>query len=125
MNAVNDIEFQTKGLNVDHISEDDESIDGSNSNNEHDSTDNDVTVVNSSETNYKNATTEVRHSLQGEDRHVYMWRLVVRIIMIVMAVLITTATHLQLLNSEENDFKAAVSYFRDNVNLLFPNRKTI
>jgi hypothetical protein len=108
MSSEKEIEYPTDNqtMKANQKSEDFESNDDSDSS-EH-STDNEIAVVNSSETNYTNASSEVRKALTGEDRGVFMWRLVVGIIMILMSVILTTAAYLQLLHSEENDFKAAV-----------------
>jgi hypothetical protein len=86
-------------------------MDGSESSAHDTTSDNDGTIVNSSETNFNNATTEVRQALKGDNRGVFMWRTVVKSIMIVMAVLLTTATYVQLSRSEERAFKAAVSCY--------------
>jgi hypothetical protein len=63
-----------------------------------------------SDTNNNDITAEVRQALKKEDRGVFMWRLFFKIIMIVVAIVLTIATYVQLSRSETRDFTNQVSY---------------
>jgi hypothetical protein len=91
-------------------SDDNDSIDVSeSSDHDTDTNENDgMNLNNSAHANYSDADAEVRRGLKGEDRGVFCWRLVVKIIMISMAIILTTLTYVLLSKSEEKDFKAAV-----------------
>ena len=78
-----------------------ESSDGSDSNDR-----NDLPNVG---TDYTNAKQEVRNATRVDDRGVFLWRLVVKIVMIVIAITLTAITYVQLKRSETNEFLAAVS----------------
>ena len=58
---------------------------------------------------YTNAKAEVRIAIKGDDRGVFLWQLVVKIIMIVIAIALTVATYVQLKQAETNEFLTAVS----------------
>jgi hypothetical protein len=64
-------------------------------------------------------TAEVRQALKNEDRGVLMWRLFFKIIMIVIAIVLTIATYVQLSRSETRDFTNQVSYSMPCLNSLF------
>ena len=77
-----------------------ESSDGSDSNDR-----NDLPNV---DDDYTNAKTEVHLTTKRDDRGVFMLRLVVQII-VVVAIVITSITYVQLKQSEKNEFLTAVS----------------
>jgi hypothetical protein len=66
-----------------------------------------------------NITAEVRQALKKEDRGVFMWRLFFKIIMIIVAIVLTIATYVQLSRSETRDFTNQVSYSMTCLNSLF------
>ena len=72
-------------------------------------TNSDCHLNTSPDTNYSDANAEVMQVFKGDDRSVFWWRIVVKVIMIIVAVLLTTLTYIQLSMSERNDFEASVS----------------
>jgi hypothetical protein len=72
-----------------------------------------------SDTNNNDITAEVRQALKKEDRGVFMWRLFFKIIMIVVAIVLTIATYVQLSRSETRDFNNQVSYSMPCLNSFF------
>jgi hypothetical protein len=69
-------------------------------------------------------TAEVRQALKKEDRGVCMWRLFFKIIMIVVAIVLTIATYVQLSRSETRDFTNQVSYSMPRLNISFSTLNT-
>jgi hypothetical protein len=67
------------------------------------------TSVISATSNHHDITAEVRQGLQREDRGVFMWRMIFKIIMIAVAIVLTVATYVQLSRSETKDFTNQVS----------------
>jgi hypothetical protein len=63
----------------------------------------------SGENDYTNAKSEVRNATKGDDRGVFLWRLIVKITMIVIGITLTVATYTSLKQSEMNEFLSAVS----------------
>jgi hypothetical protein len=63
----------------------------------------------SGENDYTSAKSEVRNATRGDDRGVFLWRLVVKITMIVIAITLTVATYSALKQTETNEFLSAVS----------------
>ena len=59
---------------------------------------------------YNNARAEVRNATKGIDRGVLLWRLVVKVTMIVVAITLTALTYVQLKHAETNEFLVAVSF---------------
>jgi t-SNARE complex subunit (syntaxin) len=53
---------------------------------------------------------EVRQALKKDDRGVSIWRLAFKILMILVAVVLTIATYVQLSRAETRDFTNAVSF---------------
>jgi hypothetical protein len=108
----------------------DGSIDGSDSSDD-DSEENidasSASGVASQGTTSNDITAEVRLALKKEDRGVFMWRLFFKIIMIVVAIVLTVATYVQLSRSETRDFTNQVSYSMPRLNISFstPNAKQI
>jgi arabinogalactan endo-1,4-beta-galactosidase len=67
------------------------------------------TSVISAASNHHDITAEVRQGLQREDRGVFMWRMIFKIIMIAVAIVLTVATYVQLSRTETRDFTNQVS----------------
>ena len=63
------------------------------------------------DSNYNDANAEVLRALKGDDRGVFWWKLVVKVMMICVAILLTTMTYVQLSQSEANDFEASVRIY--------------
>jgi hypothetical protein len=63
-----------------------------------------------SDTNEHNMTAEIRQKIQRENRGVSMWRMIFKIILIVVAILLVIATYVQLSRTERRDFTNQVSY---------------
>jgi hypothetical protein len=99
---------QTEGNDVEESSLKHSSIEGSDSNEPDDDENGDTSVVDS-DNHYNDAAAEVRLALKDSDRSVYRCRFVLKIIMIVVAILLTVATHVQLSRTEYNDFTKKVS----------------
>jgi hypothetical protein len=76
---------------------------------EQDGSEEDTTNCVAADTNYIDTTAEVRHGLKKEDRGVSMWRSIFKIIMILVAILLTVATYVQLSRTEKRDFINEVS----------------
>jgi hypothetical protein len=72
-----------------------------------------------SDTNNHDITAEARLALKKEDRGVFMWRLFFKIVMIVVAIVLTIATYVQLSRSETRDFTNQVSYSMPRLNISF------
>jgi hypothetical protein len=72
-----------------------------------------------SDINKHDITAEVRQALKKEDRGVFMWRLFFKIIMIVVAIVLTVATYVQLSRSETRDFTNQVRYSMPRLNISF------
>jgi hypothetical protein len=53
---------------------------------------------------------EVRQALKKDDRGVSIWRLAFKILMILVAVVLTIATYVQLSRAETRDFTNAVGF---------------
>jgi hypothetical protein len=101
-------EVENNDKDVDNLCLHDSSIDGSVSNESEDD-DNGGTSVVDSDTNLKDANAEVRLALRGDDRSVLLWRITLKITMIIVAILLTAATYVQLSRTESNDFALEVS----------------
>lgn len=71
-------------------------------------TNSDSNLDTSPDTNYSDANAEVVQAFKGDDRGVFCWRIVVKVIMIIVAVVLTTLTYFQLLESERQDFETSV-----------------
>jgi DNA-directed RNA polymerase specialized sigma subunit len=84
------------------------SIEDSDSNERDDDENGDTSLVDS-DNHYNDAAAEVRLALKDSDRSVYRCRFVLKIMMIVVAILLTIATHVQLSRTEYNDFTKKVS----------------
>ena len=82
--------------------------DGSDSSN-HDTDPNSDSSLNlSPDSNYNDASAELLHAFKGDDRGVFLWKFAVKVMMIFVAILLTTMTYVQLSQSEKHDFKASV-----------------
>jgi hypothetical protein len=102
----NKVAADAKELSV-HGNEDSDSIEQED---DYDETPTDTpTSVISAATNHHDITAEVRQGLQREDRGVFMWRMIFKIIMIAVAIVLTIATYVQLSRSETRDFTNQVS----------------
>jgi hypothetical protein len=99
---------QTKGNDVEESSLKHSSIEGSDSNEPDDDENGDTSAVDS-DNHYNDAAAEVRFALKDSDRSVYLCRFILKIMMIVVAILLTIATHIQLSRTEYNDFTSKVS----------------
>jgi hypothetical protein len=84
------------------------SIEDSDSNEPDDDENGDTSLVDS-DNHYNDADAEVRLALKDSDRSVYLCRFILKIMMIVVAILLTVATHVQLSRTEYNDFSTKVS----------------
>lgn len=85
--------------------------DGSASSDHETDTNADTNLSDAPDTNYTDANSEVHQAFKGDDRGVFCWRIVVKLIMIFIATLVTTMTYKELSKSERNDFEASVSTF--------------
>jgi hypothetical protein len=103
--VVPNITADAKELSM-HDNEDSDSSVQEENNDEH--TDTPMSVI-SAATNHHDITAEVRQGLQREDRGVFMWRMIFKIIMIAVAIVLTIATYVQLSRSETRDFTNQVS----------------
>ena len=63
------------------------------------------------DTSYTDANKELLQEMKGADRSVLCWRVIVRILMISIAILLTSLTYVKLSESETKDFEASVRYF--------------
>lgn len=63
----------------------------------------------SPDTCYTDANAEVHRAFKCDDRSVLWWRFIVKVIMIVIAIVLTALTYVQLSKSERNEFEASVS----------------
>jgi hypothetical protein len=78
---------------------------GSDSSDQDTDTNSDANINNS---NYNSANAEVLDAFKGDNRGVVLWKFVVKIIMISVAILLTAMAYVQLSQSEENDFESSV-----------------
>jgi hypothetical protein len=70
---------------------------------------NDAPVV---DNDYNNANSEVRNVTRGDDRGVFLLRMVVKITMIAIAIALTAVTYAQLKRWETEEYRSAVSLRR-------------
>jgi hypothetical protein len=89
--------------------DDDDSDSSEHSDDENEGENTDAPTI-GSDTNEHNITTEIRHEIKRENRGVSMWRSIFKIILIVVAILLTIATYVQLSRTERRDFTNQVSY---------------
>jgi hypothetical protein len=93
------------------------SLDPNDDNDDSDASDHDTDTNSDSnldaspDSNYSDANAEVTQTFKGDDRGVFFWRIVVKVIMIIVAVVLTTLTYVQLSASERQDFEASVGNF--------------
>ena len=86
--------------------------DGRSESSDHDTdTNSDLNMNCPPDSNYNDANAEVLRALKGDDRGVFWWKLVVKVMMICVAILLTTMTYVQLSQSEANDFEASVRIY--------------
>ena len=71
-------------------------------------TNSDANVNVTHDTSYTDANAEVQEAFKDDDRSVFWWRCIVKIIMILVASTLTLLTYLQLSKLEQKEFEAAV-----------------
>jgi hypothetical protein len=108
-NRLNQENIKPKGAHVEQSSINGSGIDDSDSSEHTDEIQGDLSVVHS-DGNYDNAKAEVQKALAIEDRRVLLWKIIFKTIMIVVAVVITAATYVQLEGSETSDFIVEVRF---------------
>jgi hypothetical protein len=99
-------ELSKTGNSMHDDDDDSDSSEHSDDDNEGENTD---TPTIGSDTIDHNITTEIRQEIHKENRGVSMWRLIFKIILIVVAILLTIATYVQLSRTERKDFTNQVS----------------
>jgi hypothetical protein len=111
-NGVNSEQIKLKAAHIKGSSLNDHSDDDSDSSEHTDEITGGASVVHS-DGNYDQAKAEVQKALESEDRRVLCWQIIFKIIMIVVAVVITAATYVQLARSETSDFVVEVRFMTD------------